>query len=60
MGDLIIISRESGEQVHRIDTTGKTEGQIARIESGMSINFERFYWVEEMDAPVTPGGQKDA
>jgi hypothetical protein len=48
MSALIIKSRETDEEVHRIDTTGKSADQIARIEQGMSINFdwENYYWDE--------------
>lgn len=49
MSALIIKSRATDEEIHRIDTTGKSADQIARVEEGMSINFnwEKYYWDEE-------------
>jgi len=49
MSALVIKSRATDEEIRRIDTTGKSADQIARVEMGMSINFDwdNYYWVEE-------------
>lgn len=45
MSAIIVRLLETGEEVHRVDTTGKSERHIDRVEGGMSINLnhEMYY-----------------
>lgn len=40
MSSIVIRRQDTGEEVRRIDTTGKSDAQIDRIEMGLSINFD--------------------
>lgn len=49
MRELVIRERKTGDAVHRVDVTGKSDSQIARVEMGMAINFnfDDYYWTDE-------------
>ena len=51
MSALVIKRLSDGSEVSRIDTTGKSSDQIARVEQGLGINFDwdNYYWNEEAD-----------
>lgn len=52
MSKIVIRSRDTEEVAHEIDTTGKTERQLERIERGlaMQFNFERYCYEVVADA----------